>query len=179
MTKKAYTLKDFYSEIACSVFVYGISAILLIYARPIKLLARTTSLGSDFMPKLVASFLIVCGSVLLTQALWRFFRQRAALLSERRNMKAEKKAFRFSKILDTHADWLSMAAVCVYVFTMQGLGYIVSTMVYIALQAFILSVKGIRKNWLIGVVAVAAPLIIYLLFSRVFGMVLPAGIFSF
>jgi CBS domain containing-hemolysin-like protein len=179
MSKKGYTLKDFYSEVGCSVFVYVISAVLLVQAQNIKLLARTTSLGSDFMPKLVAIFLILCGTFLLIQAISRFFYNKDGLLSERQTRKTQKIPFKLSKILDTHAEYLSMVAVCIYVFSMQSLGYIISTMIYIVLQAFILSIKGIRKNWLIAVVAVVAPLVIYTLFSRIFGMVLPTGIFSF
>ena len=177
MAKSSYTLKEFYGEIGCSAFTYFVSGVLLLNAGNIRVLERATDWGSAFMPRLIAVFLIVCATFLLSQALLRFYRHKDALTAERR-MEKKGNNFKLSRLLDDYPEYLSMTALCIYVFTMQRLGYILSTMIYIVLQAYILSVKGIRKNWLIAVVAVIAPLAIFLLFSRVFGMVLPRGIFA-
>ena len=73
---------------------------------------------------------------------------------------------------------LTMGLIIVYALLMKSVGFIITTFVYMMAQMFILR-EG-KKNWLLMVViSLIMSVGIYFLFTRVFNIMLPAGILSF
>ena len=73
---------------------------------------------------------------------------------------------------------LTMGLIIVYAVLMKSVGFIITTFVYMMAQMLILR-EG-KKNWLLMVIiSLVMSVGIYFLFTRVFNIMLPAGILSF
>jgi putative tricarboxylic transport membrane protein len=115
-----------------------------------------TDVGPGFFPRLVAAVLILLSAMLIVSA---FRRQPDAV---------EKGPSDWKKPL------LGMALTFVYLALVYGLGFYVSTPVF--LLGFIW-LFGYRKPAAIGAVAVLVTLFVYLTFENVLQVPLPAGVF--
>lgn len=73
---------------------------------------------------------------------------------------------------------ITMGLVLVYALTMKSVGFILTTFVFMMVQMFVL--KEGKKNWplMLGISLVMS-VGIYFLFTRVFNIMLPAGVLSF
>ena len=76
---------------------------------------------------------------------------------------------------------LSLLLILVYVFTLQPIGFIITTIVYLPLQMLVLAGEGNRtKKEIITTVvtSVIFTFVVFFLFRYGFKIVLPAGIFT-
>jgi hypothetical protein len=74
------------------------------------------------------------------------------------------------------AQPLCLVLILTYMSLIKPLGFILATMGYMPLQMMLLSMKTKRNAALIAVSSIIFPILVYYLFSSVFGMPIPRGI---
>ena len=73
---------------------------------------------------------------------------------------------------------ITILLICAYIFFYVRLGFIISSILFLLLQIFILTPAEKRKNWAVFTVcfSVGVPILLYFLFTRVISMYLPRGL---
>lgn len=138
-----------------------------------KALPKSTvmDIGPDFMPIVVGSICIGLSVLLLVQAV-SALRKTAGQKTEAGSESTES-ASDYVRVIE------SLVLALVYVNVLKPVGFIISTLVYLALQIFVLApndkrtMKDIVKYVIIDVIFT---LVVYFLFRYGFKIVLPAGI---
>lgn len=124
---------------------------------------------ADFFPRLDAALLVILGLILIVTG-----------LSNVRHVQAEEaEQPPFWKNDSTVSMLETLALVAVYVFLMKPVGFIISTFLYLVAQMVVLTPreKKTRKNVaLFVVISLITSFAIYLVFVKVFYLMLPAGI---
>ena len=126
--------------------------------------------GAGFLPRLAAVLLGVLG-VILTFEGWR----RGAPPKSMPRAKDEP-----ADEVEVFGGWgavlISVVLMCAYVGFLESLGFILASTIYAFCQMLILA-KNVKWNYLLfGAIALISSAVAYLLFVRVFQVMLPAGI---
>lgn len=122
----------------------------------------TNEVGSGFVAKIVAILLMGLSAILIALTLLKKAEVAAAKTKE-----------------DLKGGALTILALVAYVFLFEKLGFLIATALYLFSQITILGDETNRKLPLFGIVSVVTPIIVYLLFVKGLGLILPAGILSF
>lgn len=157
-----------YGDLVVSIFFMAISAV-MIYAAKLLPKSKVMDIGPDFMPIVIGIITFILATVLLVLSL--------------KNMK--------QKIADAEAspaencDYvrmiLSTILILIYVFTLKPIGFLITTMVYLPLQMYVMgnSEQRGKKNIITYIVtSVIFTFVVFFLFRYGFKIVLPAGIFT-
>lgn len=157
-----------YGDIIVSIFFMILAAAMIVMA---KLLPKSTvmDIGPDFMPTCVGALTFVLAAVLLVLSV-KNFKLNAA--------EAEKAG---PENLDYKRVLMSFILILVYVYALQPVGFIISTIVYLPVQMFILAPADQRDQKSIiqlAVISVLFTFVVFFLFRYGFKIVLPAGIFT-
>lgn len=124
-------------------------------------------IGSQFMPQLVFGFLAVLSIIIIYDRL-----KKARLYDS--SIKADEKSS--EEKVNTKAVLATFAALAVYAFLLETVGFLIMTALYLFVQISILSGKKNRKLPTFAIIAVSSSVIIYYTFRLVFDLMLPAGI---
>ncbi|MDO4299161.1 MAG: tripartite tricarboxylate transporter TctB family protein, partial [Lachnospiraceae bacterium] len=157
-----------YGDIVVSIFFMALSAVLIAAAKMLPK-SKVMDIGPDFMPLCIGALTFVLAAVLLFLSV-KNFKMHAAELEN-----AEIADCDYKRVL------LSILLVLVYVFVLQSIGFIVSTLVYLPLQMLVLAPddrRGRKDIIQILVIDVIFTLVVFFLFRYGFKIVLPAGIFT-
>lgn len=157
-----------YGDIIVAVFFMALSAIMMIMA---KMLPKSAvmEIGPDFMPMCVGSLTFILAAALLILSLKNLKTNIAEVEA------AGPEELDYKRVLS------SFILILVYVYILQPVGFIVSTILYLPVQMLILAPaekrnkKGIGQLVLIGVIFT---MVVFFLFRYGFKIVLPAGIFT-
>ena len=157
-----------YGDIVVSVFYVILAAAIIVMAMMLPKSA-VMDIGPDFMP-------LVIGSVTLILAIW-------LLVLSVKNFKANAKLAEMAEIeeCDYKRVISSFIVILAYVMILKPIGFIISTILYLPIQMFILSPaderdgKSIVKLTLITVIFT---MVVFFLFRYGFKIILPAGIFT-
>ncbi|MCR5293620.1 MAG: tripartite tricarboxylate transporter TctB family protein [Lachnospiraceae bacterium] len=155
-----------YGDLITSVFFLIFGIWLILYARTFPESA-IVSIGPDFMPTTIGLLMAVLAAILLVQSIMA--------LKKPAEIKADEDAPEYKRVIESLV--LSLA----YVFLLQPVGFIISTLVYLFAQIFVLApeVNRTKKDLIIfAVVDVVFTFIVFFLFRYGFKIVLPAGIFT-
>lgn len=125
--------------------------------------------GATFFPRLASIGFVILGAILTVQAIKAPKAVAATAPVSSEGTSSSKKNF---------SVLYSMGLFIVYLALMQTLGYIVCSALYIFIQTLILKPRSQKRYILYGIIAVISSLTTYLLFVRVFGVMMPTGIFS-
>ncbi|MCL2705007.1 MAG: tripartite tricarboxylate transporter TctB family protein [Spirochaetaceae bacterium] len=87
-----------------------------------------------------------------------------------------KKPFKFER--PQRLMVITVLLICAYIFFYVRLGFILSSVLFLLLQIFILTPAEKRKKWAIFTVcfSIGVPILLYFLFTRVISMYLPRGL---
>lgn len=122
--------------------------------------------GAKFFPRITAIGFILIGALLVYQ-------HRGALATGATTEKAPS--------YDRSANLsvvLSMAALSLYLLLVPRLGYIIASTIYIFCQTLILN-RGAKHHYLrFALIAIISAAVTYILFVKVFRVMIPAGIFG-
>lgn len=157
-----------YGDIVVGIFFMSISAIMMIMAKMLPK-SKVMDIGPDFMPMCIGLLTFVLAAV-LTVLNVKNFKLRIAQIHSASIADCD-----YKRVL------LSIILVLIYVFILQPIGFIVSTIVYLPLQMLILSPEDKRKKKDIIqllIIDIVFTLIVFFLFRYGFKIVLPAGIFT-
>ena len=157
-----------YGDIVVGVFFMVLSVALITMAKMLPK-SKVMEIGPDFMPLVIGSVVFILAAILTFLSI--------------KNFKMHEKELENVTIpeCDYKRVLLSVILVLIYVFILQPIGFILSTMAYLLLQMLVLSpdderdAKHIVRLVLIDVIFT---LVVFFLFRYGFKIVLPAGIFT-
>ncbi len=155
-----------YGDLITSVFflVFGIWLVITAKMLP---QSAIVSIGPDFMPMVIGVLMAVLAVILLVQSIMN--------LKKPVEIKADEDKPEYKRVIESLI--LSLA----YVFLLQPVGFIISTLVYLFAQIFVLAPDANRtkKDLIIFlIVDVVFTFIVFFLFRYGFKIILPAGIFT-
>ncbi len=157
-----------YGDIVVGVFFMAISAALIVMAQMLPK-SKVMDIGPDFMPMVIGSVSFILAAILTFLSV-KNFKMRAKELEG-----AEIAECDYQRVLG------SVILVLIYVFILQPVGFIISTIAYLLLQMLVLSPDDERDGKHIirlVVIDIIFTLVVFFLFRYGFKIVLPAGIFT-
>lgn len=125
------------------------------------------SVGSDFMPKVISSLLLICSVILIFQGISKSKIYKENIEEKEDNEKRE---------LDYVGVILSLLSLFAYMLIFISLGFFISTILYLFVQIIIFTPKDKRKLLKTAIISVVISLVIYVVFVHGFRLMLPAGI---
>ncbi|MFS0750423.1 tripartite tricarboxylate transporter TctB family protein [Oceanobacillus sp. 1P07AA] len=126
-----------------------------------------SKIGSDFLPQVVAIALFVLSGILFVSALNKWNKER----KNRAEVIGEQKVK-----LDYTLVLISLGLIAVYLFLIPTLGFLLSTIVYLFIQIYLISTPEKRSPIKFAVVSIVVSVSVYWVFKDVFFLMLPAGI---
>jgi hypothetical protein len=157
-----------YGDIVVGVFFMALSAALIAMARMLPK-SKVMDIGPDFMPMVIGVITFILAAILTFISI-KNFKMHAKELEGTEIPKCD-----YVRVLS------SIILVLIYVFLMQPVGFILSTLVFLLLQMIVLSPDDERdaKHIIqLAVIDVVFTFIVFFLFRYGFKIVLPAGIFT-
>lgn len=145
-------------DLICGAVFFALGVFMFFQSRGVAPIIAN-EVGSGFVPKIVAIVFMSLSAVLIALTL---------IKKDKRGAKKNDE--------DPKGGALTILALIAYVFFFDKLGFLLATALYLFTQITILSNEKNRKLPLFGLVSVVTPLIVYFLFVRGFGLILPAGI---
>ena len=158
-----------YGDFVVSIFYAVLGAALIIGSRALPK-SKVMEIGPDFMPTLIGAIILILAGILLVETATRF-----------RSQSAELDASGFKDTSDYKRVLGSLVAATVYVNILKPVGFIISTLVYLLVQIYILAPDQSRtKKDIVTyvIIDVVFTVVVYMLFRYGFKIVLPAGIFA-
>lgn len=169
-------MKNKYRDVFSSVFVIALAIFIAYFSKDIRVL-KYTSVSANFFPRIIALILGLLGTIQLVISILEVKKSGLNSMEDNTDVKEDTSSgSKIGRIISCNADWVSVILIMAYVFLLGKLGFIISSVVYLFLQMIVLSNSEKRKYLSLVLVAVIAPVIIYLIFTKVFGLMLPAGI---
>ena len=157
-----------YGDIVVGVFFMALSAGMMDMAKMLPK-SKVMEIGPDFMPMVIGAITFILAAILTVLNI--------------KNMKMRTAEIDESSIEDCDYKRVLLSAllVLIYVFVLQPVGFLVSTLVYLPLQMLVLSPddqRGKKQMIQLLVIDVIFTLVVFFLFRYGFKIVLPAGIFT-
>ena len=124
---------------------------------------------ADFFPRLDAALLVILGFVLTA----------TGLKKSKHYQHTEEKECPFWKNDGTVSMLETLGLIALYIFALKPVGFIIATVVYLVAQMYVLAPKEkrIRRNMVLFVIiSLITSVVIYFIFTKVFYLMLPAGI---
>ena len=133
--------------------------------------STVTTLGPEFMPRLIAVIIFLLGLLNLNTAIRDFkFLKKNGKLIPYEGAKTWKEKFY------DNLDWVSGGLMLVYVFSIGTFGFLLPSIIYMFLQILLYTTMNKRNYVLYIVVSIVIPSTIYFLFRNYFFLMLPQGI---
>ncbi|MEW4411023.1 tripartite tricarboxylate transporter TctB family protein [Clostridium sp. AN503] len=157
-----------YGDIVVGVFFMILSSALIVMAKMLPK-SKVMDIGPDFMPLCIGSVTLVLAALLTFLSL-KEFKTRVAALDA-----SDLPDCDYKRVL------LSIILVLIYVFILQPVGFIISTLAFLMLQMLVLSPddeRGKKDILKLAVINVIFTMVVFFLFRYGFKIVLPAGIFT-
>ena len=129
-----------------------------------------STLGPDFMPKVVSVGVFLLGCIYLIQSVRKYVQNP----SSGRDKNTKKKKSR-GELFESNLDWVSAVLIMLYVLSMGKLGFVLSSILYLFSQMYLLSFREKRNHVVISLIAIFTPILIYYVFTRFFYLMLPRG----
>ena len=157
-----------YGDIVVSIFFMVLSAV-MIYAATLLPKSTVMEIGPDFMPTVVGVVTFILSTALLTISL-KGLKSRVA--EAEANPPAE---------CDYKRMLISLVLILIYVFALKPLGFIVTTLIYLPIQMYVLADaehRGKKDIIMLLIIDVVFTFAVFFLFRYGFKIVLPQGIFT-
>lgn len=136
-----------------------LSVFCFFYADTFKSISGQTDIGPGAFPKFVCVCLILCGGALIVREIRNNSQERAEL-------------FNWKLVI-------SAAAIIIYFFILEPVGFIISSMCIVFVETLILLNEPMKKAWpLVAGVSVGTPIVLYLIFGVFLKVPLPSGILT-
>lgn len=157
-----------YGDIVVSVFFMVLSAAMIVMAKMLPK-SKVMDIGPDFMPLVIGTVTLILSAILLFLSV-KNFKKHVAEIDP-----SSIEACDYKRVLS------SVILVLIYVFTMKPIGFIISTLVFLLLQMYVLSPDDERTKKdvvKLAIIDVIFTMVVFFLFRYGFKIVLPAGIFT-
>lgn len=156
-----------YGDMIIAIFFIILSFCMIILAKQLPKSA-VMEIGPDFMP-------IVIGILTLVLSLILF------IISVREYIKFGDAIPECKECFDYKSVLFSFLSIFVYIFALQPIGFIISTIIYLPVQMLILAPADKRRKkdiFMLCIISVIFSLAVFILFRYGFKIILPTGIFS-
>ncbi|MGM9660623.1 MAG: tripartite tricarboxylate transporter TctB family protein [Faecousia sp.] len=157
-----------YGDIVVSIFFMVLSAV-MIYAATLLPKSTVMEIGPDFMPTVVGVVTFILSTALLIISL-KGLKSRVA--EAEANPPAE---------CDYKRMLISLVLILIYVFALKPVGFIVTTLIYLPIQMYVLADaehRGKKDIIMLLIIDVVFTFAVFFLFRYGFKIVLPQGIFT-
>lgn len=157
-----------FGDIIVGVFFMILSAVMIFAATTLPK-SKVMDIGPDFMPMVIGIITFALAALLTVNAV-RNLKTRSAELANEKPEECD-----YKRVI------LSFILVLVYVFILQPIGFIVSTLLFLPPQMLVLAPddqRGTKQIIQILIIDVVFTLIVFFLFRYGFKIILPAGIFT-
>jgi hypothetical protein len=155
-------VKKKYWDLTSGIFLFLFSIALFIGAQNVKTLS-ISSIGSGTFPSFIAVILAIVSVAIIVGG------AKKARGPDEKSAKGGEKQ-RFWAVLAT------FAIMALYALLMPKVGFIITTMVYLFLQMYIMAAKEHQKPILFGIISIVTSVSVYYMFVKIFSLMLPAGI---
>ncbi|MGI6029015.1 MAG: tripartite tricarboxylate transporter TctB family protein [Candidatus Heteroscillospira sp.] len=159
-----------YRDVICGGVIMLCAVILFIATFSIKSLLGMNP-GPEFMPRLASVLLFLVALGITVEGLQNVKHHIVEEVSE------EEAAYRKAgnrKVL------YSAILIGFYVFSLETLGFVISTLIYEFCQMIVLTPLGKKKNYvLFGIITVISTVFFYIVFTRFLYLMLPAGLLRY
>ena len=133
--------------------------------------STVTTLGPEFMPRLISVVIVLLGLLNLNTAIRDF-----KFLKDHGQLEPYEGKKTFKQLFYDNLDWVSGVLMLVYVFSIGSLGFLLPSIVYMFLQILLYTTMG-KRNYLVAILSsVLIPCAVYFLFRNYFFLMLPKGI---
>lgn len=192
---KAKRFLEGHKDTVAGAIFFFLGLLMFVEAFNIKALLDTASTTSSFMPKvlgvammLLSAFLIIKdlgwgkkvdeGASALTAETVEDMEKLVGVISEKDDPETEEKTEDTSAQGQGKRIWISILLLAGYVFAMQEVGFLITTVVYITCQALVLTKAEYRKQYAVRwfIVAVIVAVSVFYLFRYMLTLMLPSGI---
>jgi putative tricarboxylic transport membrane protein len=168
MVEKIKQYKDVISGILVITFaVFMFVSTFQIYS----LVGAAESIDSKAFPRLVAGVLFLLGSIVLVQGILSVWKTK----KDERIVNAAK-ASKLSIGQGAACTIQTLILIGLYIYSMNKLGFLISTFLYLFAQMIVLSTREQRKYVLFAVISVIVSVGVYLTFTHLLYLSLPTGI---
>lgn len=157
-----------YGDIVVGVFFMVLSVVLMVMAQMLPK-SKVMEIGPDFMPMVIGVLTFILAAVLTILSI-KNFKMHSAEIDPDSIPDCD-----YKRVLS------SIILVLIYVFILQPVGFIISTLAFLFLQMLVLSPddeRGKKDMIKLAVIDVIFTLVVFFLFRYGFKIVLPAGIFT-
>lgn len=157
-----------YGDIVVSIFFMVLSAV-MIFAATLLPKSKVMEIGPNFMPTLIGIFTFVLAAALLVISLKNL---KSNIAEAEANPPAE---------CDYKRMLISLILILIYVFTLKPVGFIITTLIYLPLQMYVLADaehRGKKDIITLVVLSLVFTFVVFFLFRYGFKIVLPEGIFT-
>lgn len=157
-----------YGDIVVSIFFMVLSAV-MIFAATLLPKSKVMEIGPNFMPTLIGIFTFVLAAALLVISLKNL---KSNIAEAEANPPAE---------CDYKRMLISLMLILVYVFTLKPVGFIITTLIYLPLQMYVLADaehRGKKDIITLAILSLVFTFVVFFLFRYGFKIVLPEGIFT-
>ena len=159
-----------YKDVICGAVIMICAVILFIATFSIKSLLGMNP-GPEFMPRVASILLFLVATGIFVEGLQNARHHVAEEVSE------EEAAYRKAgnrKVI------LSAILIGFYVFSLETLGFVISTLIYEFCQMIILTPLGKKKNYvLFAIITVVSTVFFYIVFTRFLYLMLPVGLLRY
>jgi hypothetical protein len=122
-----------------------------------------TTLGPDFMPKLIATGMAGLSCLLI-------------VFGYKRGSSAKSAVRQDGTFIKRHIDLITIGFLVFYALCISFLGFLIATSIYLFLQISLMGIMRKLKPIITAIVSIASSAIIYFIFTRYLSVMLPAGI---
>ena len=166
---RKYSLNN-YKNVGAAIVVLLLAAFLFIASFFVET-STVTTLGPEFMPRLISVVIFLLGLLNLNTAIRDF-----KFLKDHGHLEPYEGKKTFKQLFYDNLDWVSGVLMLVYVFSIGSLGFLVPSIVYMFLQILLYTTMG-KRNYLVAILSsVLIPCAVYFLFRNYFFLMLPKGI---
>ncbi len=166
---RKYSLSN-YKNLGAAVVVLLIAVFLFVASFWVRT-STVTTLGPEFMPRMVSVVIFLLGLLNLKSAVRDY-----KFLKERGKLEPAAQIHTWKDIFYQNLDWVSGILMMVYVIGIRLFGFLLPSIVYMFLQILLYTTTKKRNYVLYVVVSILIPYAIYLLFRNYFFLMLPKGI---
>lgn len=166
---RKYSLNN-YKNIGAALVVLLIAVFLFVSSFFVKT-STVTTLGPEFMPRLISIVIFLLGLMNLRTAVRDFqFLKKNGKLEPAPPPRTPKEIFL------NNLDWVSGALMMVYVISISIFGFLLPSIVYMFLQILLYTTTQKRNYGLYLIFSIVIPCAVYFLFRNYFFLMLPKGI---
>ena len=153
--------------------VFGI--VIFIASFSIETVVHSIAIGPDFMPKLLGVLFVILGASMLPKAL-RAQKEKGVTTAEPEKTVPIKSLSKKEFVLK-YMHYVIWVWTLVYALSMKKVGFLFSSIIYLFVSMFLLTIREKKRNWLvIIIISIVLPTFVYILFRQKFFLMLPVGI---